>query len=661
MLPYRQVHLDFHTSEHMPSIGEEFDKKQFQDALKKGHVDSITIFAKCHHGWSYYPTKVNAVHPHLSFDLLKAQLEACREIGVKSPVYLSAGFDERMAVVHTDWVIRAQDETMSDTKTFDVPGYHRMCYNTPYLDKLLAEVEEVMELYHPEGIFLDISAVTPCVCGRCRQSIIDRGKDFRDPEAVMEQAELVYRNYTERVKEAVHKYNPSCTIFHNGGHIVRGRRDLAQANSHLELESLPTGGWGYDHFPMSAAYVRNLGMEYLGMTGKFHTTWGEFGGYKHPNALRYETGLSLAFGAKCSIGDQLHPGGRMNEKTYELIGAAYKEVEEKEPWCRNAGNQADVAVLSQEAVLHGTATRDSVFHGDVGANRVLLEKKYLYTFIDLLEDFSKYKVLILPDTIRLNEELKQRLKEYLEKGGKLLLSGKSGLGEAEDVFVLPVGAVYEKENDKKPNYCILEENGEVQVIYEQNYRIAPVEGAQVVSMAQDSYFNRDVLHFCSHQHTPNNPEKNYTGTVYTDNTAYIPWDIFAEYGKKGSLQAKKMIADALDYLLGDEKSGEAQLPDKGIFTMTKQEQEKRYILHFLFAHTTLRGHFMMSGEKKLVEAIEDIVPLYHVKGSIKVKEEVKRLYLVPGGQELPFTEERGRIHFEIPEMECHQMVVAEYA
>ena len=31
-------------------------------------------------------------------------------------------------------------------------------------------------------------------------------------------------------------------------------------NTHLELESLPTGGWGYDHFPLSARYAQTLGM-----------------------------------------------------------------------------------------------------------------------------------------------------------------------------------------------------------------------------------------------------------------------------------------------------------------------------------------------------------------------------------------------------------------
>lgn len=58
------------------------------------------------------------------------------------------------------------------------------------------------------------------------------------------------------------------------------------------------------------------------MTGKFHLSWGEFGGFKHPNALRYEAALSLANGAGCSVGDQMHPYGFLDDATYELIGKA---------------------------------------------------------------------------------------------------------------------------------------------------------------------------------------------------------------------------------------------------------------------------------------------------------------------------------------------------
>ena len=69
-IPQRQVHLDFHTSECIDGIGSMFDKKQFQRCLKKGHVNSITVFAKCHHGWAYFPSKTNEIHPGLNgFDL----------------------------------------------------------------------------------------------------------------------------------------------------------------------------------------------------------------------------------------------------------------------------------------------------------------------------------------------------------------------------------------------------------------------------------------------------------------------------------------------------------------------------------------------------------------------------------------------------------------
>ena len=99
---FRQVHLDFHTSGLIPNIGRKFSKSQFQDMLKLGHVDSITIFAKCHHGYAYFPSETIPKHPGLSFDLLAAQIEAAHEIDVKVPIYLSVGLDEHLAWEHPE-------------------------------------------------------------------------------------------------------------------------------------------------------------------------------------------------------------------------------------------------------------------------------------------------------------------------------------------------------------------------------------------------------------------------------------------------------------------------------------------------------------------------------------------------------------------------------
>jgi hypothetical protein len=108
-LRFRQVHLDFHTSGLIPGIGTKFSKRQFQEALKVGHVNSITIFSKCHHGYSYHPTKIGKMHPHLKFDLLARQIDACREIGVRCPIYLSAGLDEYAAFKNPTWVVKRKD------------------------------------------------------------------------------------------------------------------------------------------------------------------------------------------------------------------------------------------------------------------------------------------------------------------------------------------------------------------------------------------------------------------------------------------------------------------------------------------------------------------------------------------------------------------------
>ena len=65
------------------------------------------------------------------------------------------------------------------------------------------------------------------------------------------------------------------------------------------------------------------------MSGKFHKAWGEFGGFKHRDAILYEAASMVAFGANVNFGDQLHPSGTMEMSTYENIGYAYEYVEKQ--------------------------------------------------------------------------------------------------------------------------------------------------------------------------------------------------------------------------------------------------------------------------------------------------------------------------------------------
>ncbi len=645
---FRQVHLDFHTSPDIPDIGVEFNKKEWQETIKEGYVDSITVFSKCHHGYSFHPSSVNEMHPNLTFDLLKAQLDACQEIGVKAPVYISAGFDEKEARKHPEWVLRHKHEK-GITEKFEQAGYHLMCFNTDYLDMLIAEIEEVMKTYNPCEIFLDIVGERACYCPKCLEDMEKNGYNSDNDEDVWTFGKKVYRNYLDRVYEAVKKHNPNTVIYQNSGHLSKGRPDLVDTLAHFELESLPTGGWGYDHFPMSAAYARTMRENYLGMTGKFHGTWGEFGGFKHPNALKYEASLSLAEGAGCSIGDQMHPEGRLNKSTFKLIGEAYKEVEEKEPWCKGAKNIADIGVLSVEAM--GVDRYSDKGRADFGVNRILLESNKLYNFIDADEDFSKYKLIIMPDYVKFDSTLTNKTQKYLEKGGKLLFSGVSGTDENCN-FCVDTGAKYVGENQFNPTYMIPEfdcVNGKTDYLCRPvSHRIENIDG-DVFAYGQNPYFNRTAEHFCSHQHAPNNRGLTYAASVIKGNVAYIGWEAFSGYAISGDLHLKELCVYAIDKLLGDESTIAVEnFPDKGIVTFTKQGDRK--IVHLLFAHTTVRG--------KNTEVIEDVVPLYDVKVSVK-SSEPKKVTLVPENKEISFEYNNGVVEFTVPRVYIHRMISIE--
>lgn len=656
---FRQVHLDFHTSEKIDGIGAKFSKEQFQNALRRGHVNSITVFSKCHHGWAYHPSEANEMHPGLDFDLLGAEIEAAHEIGVKTPVYISAGLDEKMARRHPEWLRRPKDDRIG----WEYPGYHEFCMNSPYLDYLIAQIEEVVRRYDCDGIFLDIVGVRTCWCQNCVKTLLGEGKDPYNDDNARELGERVYANYTRRVREAVDRIKPGLPVFHNSGHIRRGRRDLADVDTHLELESLPTGGWGYDHFPLSAAYSRTLGKDFLGMTGKFHTTWGEFGGFKHPNALRYEEALCVASGAKCSVGDQMHPDGHMEEATYDLIGAAYSEIEEREKWLDGVTSVADIALLSEEAVSNyyetGKITHTSGADADAGAVRMLLEGKFLFDVIDTDELFGgisgKYKLLILPDSARLDDRLTEAVKGFISCGGKVLATGESGLG-FDDSFRLDFGCSFMGESEFSPVYFrpkfdlgVL--GNSAFVIYSKAYNIEST-GGEVVVERENPYFNRTTFAFSSHQHTPNNKSERFPAAVIGHDGAYISSKIFTEYATKGSLIAKLITNHIINLLLGEKKTLETNLPAQGVVTLMDQAAEHRLVNHLLYASPVRRG----SG----IEVIEDITPIYNVSVKLRTDKAPKRVYLAPEEKDIPFTYENGELCYTVDCVECHAMAVIDY-
>ena len=630
------------------------------------HVDSVTCFSKCHHGLSYHPSRVGTMHPHLNFDLLRTQMDACKEIDVKVPVYISAGVDNVESFNHPEW----REITASGTYAGWVAspleaGFHKMCFNTPYVDFLCRQVEEAVEMFpEADGIFLDIIAQGQCCCKWCLEVMAKEGLDATNEDDRKKCSEIALERYYRMSTASCKNHDANMPVFHNSGHITRGRRELISYQTHLELESLPTGGWGYDHFPESAGYASHLGRDYLGMTGKFHESWGEFGGFKHPNGLRYECAAMIAFGAKCSIGDQLHPEGKLDLSTYSIIAPAYTEVERNEPWCRDSVPVFDIGVLSSEAENSRAPAHTDC---DTGASRLLLEGHHLFSLIDRDVDFDQFKLLVLPDDIAIDEKLQARLDAYLAGSGKLLLSGASGLKKDGTGMAFDIGADYSGLSPFRPDYILPAGSyrstfvATPLVMYTRSHRIK-ANGGESLGDIYDPYFNRTFEHFCSHRHTPNQLEPSgFHGGVRHGSIAYLAHPIFTLYRGYGAVAYKEYALKVIDSLLDGDKSIETNLISSGRVTMRLQPEQKRRVVHVLHAEKVSRGgklDFAQGvGGIPSLEVIEEISPLHDVRLSIRAGVPISKVTLEPQGVSVLFSENKGRIELKLDTVLCHQMVV----
>ncbi len=685
-LGFRQIHLDFHTSEAISAVGAQFDADEFADTLVRAHVNSINLFARCHHGWVYYDTPGFAErrHPQLTRDLLREQILACRTRGIKTPLYVTVQWDHYTASRHPEWCVIGADGRLSGTPPYEAGFYRLLCLNTPYVDWLKRFVQDMIDTLPPiDGFWFDIVDARDCSCWYCKNGMIEQGLEPSNAQDRRRYAEHVLRQFQRDMSAFVRARVPNALIFYNAGHVGPRHRPLIDAYTHLELESLPSGGWGYLHFPIAARYARTLGVDYVGMTGKFQTSWGDFHSFKNRAALEFECMHMLALNAKCCVGDQLLPHGKICADTYRLIGDVYAQVQAKEEWCTSATPLTEIGVLTPEEFDPAIERHRVDFKPIMGATRMLQEgvadgARYQFDILDSQSDFGRYRVLILPDKIPVEGALKERLEAYLQNGGALIASFASGMDAAQTHFALDLGVTLSGEGARDLQGNLVrgrEYPGNAYVdylvpradlraafdrgiphtehtMYMRGMQIAAEANAEVLADVVAPYFDRTYRHFCSHRQTPSSGQIVQPGVVKKGRTIYFCHPIFSQYQSKAPRWCKQLFFNALQQLLPDPLV-HVNAPTGLIATLNAQPAHKRWVLHLLY--------YIPERRCDEFDVIEDVVPLYGVQVRVKTGAEVKRVRCVPQGEELPFVPEQDTVSFTVPKVEGHQMVELTFA
>ncbi|MGR5500362.1 alpha-L-fucosidase [Vibrio sp. DNB22_10_4] len=626
ILPKRQVHLDFHTSSLIQNVASKFDAESFIQNVSRSDINSITCFGRCHHGLVYYPSKIHqeAIHPYLSNpDLLAEQLDACKKAGIKAPVYLTIQWDQLQSERHPEWCMqdRHGGPIVAD---WSKPGYYHdgfytfLCVNSPYRQYILDEVAELQQMYDIDGFFFDITYVKDCHCQHCRKKMLEQGVDLNDQNVTLAFAAQTLADFKKQVSDQIRATKPTASIYYNTSHVHPGYHRFIESLSHIEVESLPSGGWGYDHFPVVGRYARTLGKPVVGMTGKFHTYWGDFHSLKNTEALEYECFLINALNASCSIGDQMHPDGQLSAAGYDLISRVYNQLARVEPYCTNATPVVELAILNPE---EGNYDADlNVRRSLIGATRLLQEAGFQFDIIDSLADLSQYKLLVLVDDYSLNPEIASRLNRYLTMGGKLLAAGSSPFTDDNRESLLPeLGVKPLGDVPFSPDYFVPRDDlahlasdhsvpAEETAMYLGGVRIEVEQNCQVLADTYAPYFNREGRFFCSHQHTPSSRQVSHPALVTTANTAYFSNPMFTIYGQKAPRAVRSLVADQCRSLLGNtlvEHDGPASL----VITLNHQAEHQRYVMHLL--------HYVPETKCSDLLIVDSMLPLHDL--TIKVK------------------------------------------
>ena len=648
-LPSRQVHLDFHTSELIPDVGKDFDKAQWQAALRAGHLNSITVFAKCHHSWSYYPTQAGRPHPNLRRNLLKEQIEATHEIGVRAPIYYTVGWSATDAEQHPEWVARRKDGSISHFN-YDVTAapsdprpivsWKNLCPSGAYKDLILAQTREICEQFEVDGFFYDICFREPCYCPNCIAGMKAEGLDPASDDDAARYNTLNWQRFMAECNAIIQAKWPQATIFYNGG-ASQYHPEWHVGDTHFELEDLPTTWGGYDKFPIRARYFANTGRQYLAMSGKFHTMWGEFGGFKDPEAIRYEAACMIAYGARCSFGDQLHPNGVMDMATYENIGHAYAYVEQIEEYGLDSRPCANLGVF-----LSGSEPDDQ------GVANMLMESQIDFEVVAPGADLNRFAALVLPGAAFLDDATAARIDAFARASGGVLVLGESGLDRARVRFTLDVGAVYDGPTAYELDYLIAGPDlatglpASPFLNYTAALKATLADGVALAAI-REPYFNRTYGQYCSHQNTPYRTEEaTHPGAWRKGSLVCLPHRLGEMYYHHGAKVHRQLFLNALR-LIYTTQIVETRLPSAGRVALTHQADRRRYVVHLMYAPPLQRGRCLV---------IEDMPTLYDVPVRLNVPETITRAYLAPAKVELPLNGSS----LIVPEVTGHQAVVFEY-
>ena len=403
----------------------DFDENRFIEELKSFFCTMVMLNAA---GLiASYPTKLedHVTSPYLEGFDLKHLVERCHEEGIK--VIARTDFSkipEQVAERHPDWVYRHADGTW-----LNYNGYVQTCllggYQGAYMDEILKEMFAEIPF---DGMYCNMGSATgyivdysmkrhgPCQCDACKAAFKAKtGMDVPVDLKPGDRASMVYFGFQQqiasaqkkRVTQLLRQINPDlayCSI------------DYGRQEVHTDyLEALPA--WQY-MASSNARAQRGMGIESTIVNVDFMGF-----AYRHTSCSGPLQELRLWQGISNFSGIDYYVMGRLYDKedqsTFDRVKRIFRYAAEHENETVGVDSVADVLLVRDSYVIPNKEER--------GWIRILTESHIL--FDETLpaglakKELGAYKAVILPEKMRLQSPVIEKLEAYVSEGGTVITTG----------------------------------------------------------------------------------------------------------------------------------------------------------------------------------------------------------------------------------------------
>ena len=567
-----KLHPDFHIPGGASGVGERLDGNEYAASLKNLGVDTIAVFAKCHYGFAYYPTKIGTVHPGLAKDLMREVCLGARDHGIETVGYYSVFLDTAAIKKHPDW--RLLPERNKSANDYEPRKYEPVCVNSPYLTELLIpQTLEILNNYPVDAMLFDtMTQFQPCYCGACEKKFGGKIPDAGG-EKWMDYVNWYhgcYRDFYSRITEAVNERAPRAECLVNWEWSVLYPEAPVRHIKRLIGDLFPSGR-------VSSFYSRywsGTGLPFDYMNGRFMHGLGDWTS-NNDTTLQYAAAGSMASGGGVYIIDRQLPDGRLEKRSHETIKRVFGFVNERREWVINSKPVPEIAVLV--TADHMTGASLSIFpDGEArkirqsvikAAHEILSEGGVHFTFINeenFIKNKDRYRLAILPELQDVSEKLIAELRIFAESGGSILiirggdifntelagLAGASKWGETPNEYVyIP----HKRKNNIDAPF----------VARGKNIILKPLPGAEIITeyifpltAGSDSEFGHGFAPPETSVYDDNTiPDKTRAAAVVKKTghgrVMYVSARLLSSYIEYYTPDIAEYILDKIDYLLPD--------------------------------------------------------------------------------------------------------------